>query len=197
MLTQESAKAKVVLNLIPDNIIAAGISRRKREKKIALSLAAAGGICFLSLLLFFLQYFMVEQKASGITGRISELRPKMEIIRRLSEEKKNFESGINMVSEFTRGKVSWLEVMRELSVITPENVWFTNLDFGRDGKINISGEAMSNSLVEELKSGLKDSAYFERVNLISVNQSRKKGREGVNFRLHCYAVVGVEKETFE
>lgn len=191
MVMRETNQPVIKLNLVPGEIIDEGVRRRSKERKLIFGLTAGGGIFLLGVCLFLLQFFILDMRLKKVNEQIEFLRPKMGEIRGLNEEKGNYQSAIETVSEFTRGRISWLEALRELSAVAPEGVWLTNLTLARGGTINISGEAAANSSVRDLESALKDSAYFNQVKLTRIDARRNNL---VSFHLNCHVAAGIEEE---
>lgn len=90
----------------------------------------------------------------------------------------------NLIAE-VRGKLNWLDVLREVSIRKPDSVWFTEMSFDKRRAAVFKGVALYNSAVAEVMEQLRQTEMFLDVRLDYANATQMEGRTVYEFQITC------------
>lgn len=156
------------------------IQVRKRNLLVAAGLGVAiiifGGLLFLQRL---------QQREARLVQveaeleKIKEIVPKVE---KLKREKVAVEKRMMVIEGLLLERARWLNVLLEMTRVFPSSVWIQSLSLPAKESASISAQASSVEAVSDLMVSLKNSPYFEEINLGSV--STPKEGEAVSFPMN-------------
>jgi Tfp pilus assembly protein PilN len=123
----------------------------------------------------------VKMEIARLTGGIEATVSRREVVR-VEEEKR-----LDLIKRLVRERILWSEVMRELSLTVPNDVWLTNLESGNSKRadrkeVRLVGLARSHPDLTRFITLLEGSNYFSDISLIYA----QKGEEPlgkVNFEI--------------
>jgi type IV pilus assembly protein PilM len=170
---RKNIENKIEIDLFPSNLRK---EKEVRQKKRTLVLT---GILIAVLISFGLlaSYNNLAQSQR----RLAKLNKELENLKPLLSEIQGMKRRLSIIKSYTEQRTSSLEILRELSLIVPSEVYLTNLIFEKNRLIDLTGKTTSHPLVTRLVTLLEDSDYFEKVELKFERDSRK----GVDFRITC------------
>ncbi|MFB3926698.1 MAG: pilus assembly protein PilM [Syntrophales bacterium] len=104
--------------------------------------------------------------------------PVQQLKTRIAEAKK--------LSPGARPEVTFLDLLRDISILVPESSDFliTNLDFDGE-RMELKGETANFDMVETIKNGLGRSGYFKNVTVSSASLIKEKNRVEFEVRMNC------------
>jgi len=177
---QPEWRAKKRINLLP-----------REKKKVVAFFQLLFRTVIPALTLFLLSLLIFTMKINLHYRR--EAKEKQQVLNKLEgiiTTAKN--EGIGGESAFIRKalgeRVEWSEILKELSHITSNQVWLSNLSFGKEENssgrsLKIEGFSSSNSSVVEFVSRLQNSSFFRDVHLKEFQKSPFRGEKMVKFVL--------------
>ena len=178
------SKTKWTINLLPENL-------RKRVSQMGLYLAIILSMVSLALLGFWAIRPMVQQRndLNRIRTELEEKKPKVDAIEAIQKKKGLLEKEVQEFELLTRGEISKLEILKELSDIFPPTVWIWNLkvqmkEVSKELLTDVELNGFANS-ASDLISILDKSSLFEKVEFSSPVIKERRG-----------AADQVEKERF-
>ena len=116
---------------------------------------------------------------------IKQFQPQLDQVAAFRKKKASLEKKIEVIEDLDRARTGPVRVMSELATHMPDRVWLTNL--ATDGNaIKMKGEGMDNELVAVLMRALKESPYFEDVDLQGTELGNsKQGLKLVKFNIEA------------
>jgi Tfp pilus assembly PilM family ATPase len=143
------------LNLLP------GEWRERRKKAALRTLLIRGAIglaaIYVAVLLGFLAFMGVQQaQLRRVQGEIKKLQPQFMKARELSRTLVAMQKQLDT-------KYSVLEILREVTLLLPENVKFNGFSFKKDETVVVRGQAQSAALATDYISRLEHSELFSKV----------------------------------
>lgn len=127
------------------------------------------------------QIELVQQDLVRLNKEVGE-------IDELKQRKAKLEQKLAVISALDKGRLRAAYILEELSQRTPEKVWIETLEkTGRD--IKIVGVALDNETVANYMDALRNSKYFEGVELEVTEQIDRGGLKLMKFSLHCTTVL--------
>ena len=101
------------------------------------------------------------------------------MLNQLKKEKAAVEKREKIITGLLTEKARWLDVLLEMTRVFPSSVWVKSLSLPAKDNAAITAQASSVEAVSNLMVRLKNSPYFEEINLGSV--STPKEGEAVSF----------------
>ncbi len=123
----------------------------------------------------------IKMEIAGLTGGIEATVSRREIVR-VEEEKRR-----DLIKRLVRERILWSEIMRELSLTVPEEVWLTDLE-SRNSKradrkeVRLVGLARSHLDLTRFITLLEGSIYFSDISLIYAQKGEEPSGK-VNFEV--------------
>lgn len=115
---------------------------------------------------------------------IARLNKEVGEIDELKQRKAKLEQKLSVISALAKGRLRAAYILGELSQRTPEKVWIESLDKG--GKdLRITGVALDNETVANFMDALRNSKYFNEVELEVTEQINRGGIKLMKFSLRC------------
>jgi len=153
--------------------------------------------CFLSFIIITssnlyitIQKNSLKREKMYLEQNLNQRRAELEELRRIIEERIKLNKGLeNWVKEINENRyLSPAYFLKDLSNITPVNVWLSNLEVSNDNKISFEGYSLDSEGVADFLISLSYSNIFKDVNLQSSNLINIGNKEVQNFR-----IIGVIK----
>lgn len=170
---------KIEINLLPSEFLS-GRKKEKRKRFLQVSGFLAGFIIFLAAGFTFGRIYTTKARLKDLNSRIEKLKPTV-------LEARKMQAQIELISFYTENQSLCLEILRELSLKTviPDEVYLTNLVFGKDKSVNIRGITTSHSIVSQIVVNLKSSPFFENIERRFSRANKMSGRDVVEFEIYC------------
>jgi general secretion pathway protein L len=131
---------------------------------LALALSWGGGV-----------YSRYDRELEGLRAEVKKRKPEVEAVEKIQKQRAELTAEMTEFEKITRGAVSEVGILRELTQILPASVWIWQYKFsGRE--IEISGFADSAS---ELIPLLDKSPLFEKVEFLAPVTKERERRIGV------------------
>jgi type IV pilus assembly protein PilN len=126
-----------------------------------------------------------EERIRQMEADIKQFQPQLDQVAAFRKKKASLEKKIEVIEDLDRARTGPVRVMSELATHMPDRVWLTNLT--TDGNaIKMKGEGMDNELVAVLMRALKESPYFDNVDLQSTELGNsKQGLKLVKFNIEA------------
>lgn len=137
----------------------------------------------------------ITQKQNEITevdGKIQELEEKIPKIKELEEINKDLEAQINTIKQLVYDPIRYANLMDELALIIPQNVFIrdlkidpTNLSMNFGGFAVAVGGSPPLESISRFMRNLQKSKYFKDATLTSTRRTTYKKREAFDFRINA------------
>lgn len=126
-----------------------------------------------------------EERIRQMEADIKQFQPQLDQVAAFRKKKSSLEKKIEVIEDLDRARTGPVRVMSELATHMPDRVWLTNLT--TDGNaIKLKGEGMDNELVAVLMRALKESPYFDNVDLQGTELGNsKQGLKLVKFNIEA------------
>lgn len=103
-------------------------------------------------------------------------------LRELEVQRNNLKRKIDLINDLKSQQANAVIIMDELSKKIPDWVWLTDTTFSAN-RINLKGRSISNNLLADYIYNIKQSPYFDNVNLISSTLRRSGNNQYFEFSL--------------
>jgi Tfp pilus assembly protein PilN len=123
----------------------------------------------------------VRQEIEDINARITELEPKVARVEELKRLIEVAERKEQMLKRLEAARIPWDQVLLELRVIIPRNVWLTSISAAQDGNLVFNGFGLSYTDVARFMVNVQDSALFEGTDLTTSQKQLIGSRQTINF----------------
>lgn len=146
-------------------------------------------------------YWLQSDKIARMKSDSARLKTEMtrytetlKTIDELENTRNQLKMKIEIINELKSRQQEVVKMMDKVSEALPDWAWITELTF-KSGSVTISGKALSNNLIADFISRLKDSNYFPSVEYKDSELKPSQGMEVYEFRLACtYKEPGKTKE---
>lgn len=164
----------------------------KRSLKVNLGTALIGASTFLlivAVVLTVIKTTSVNQKAKELArleASAADLKQRLVAFEKESHSNEFKKSAF--ISSFMTKKTSWSGLLKELSLLSPQDLWLTSLTGeAKDGEIKLlmTGEAVSQALVSDFSSTLESSFFFRNVKLKFSEQLEDVDPAIYRFQVEC------------
>jgi Tfp pilus assembly protein PilN len=181
----------VTINLLPVSYRKPKESQAHQLARSPLAFLAAGGLIAIALLLVattrvrHMRLAGIENQLQQIRSRKASLDALMASVQELRDQKLGLERVIKSRSQ-------WAKRLNQLSNVTPEGVWFTDLLLDAEKGLVIQGSALGHGgeemvqigrLAQDLKSDPGFSAMVRDIQIQSIESMQEKETEIVKFTL--------------
>ena len=120
---------------------------------------------------------------------IKQFQPQLDQVAAFRKKKASLEKKIEIIDDLDRQRSGPVRVMDELATHMPERVWITQLAT-EGGTVKLKGEGMDNELVAQLMRALKDSPFFDKVDLQGTELGNsKEGLKLVKFNVEAVVMA--------
>ncbi len=188
---RKTIRNKIEINLLPPEFLS-GRKKEKRKRFLKVAGFLAGLIIFLVAGFTFGRIYTIKSRLKDLNSMIEKLKPTVLEARKMRAQ-------IELIAFYTENQALCLEILRELSLKTviPDEVYLTNLVFGKDKSVNIRGITTSHSIVSELVVNLKKSPFFENIERRFSRADKKIGRDVVEFEIYCPLAKGRNSQSID
>lgn len=146
-------------------------------------------------------FWLQSQKIDRLGKESARLKTEMarytdtiKMVDELENTRNQLKRKIEIINELKSKQQQVVKMMDKISEALPDWVWITDLSF-TSGAVTVSGKALTNNLIADFISRLKDSNYFPSVDYKDSQFKPMKGMEVYEFRLVCsYQEPGKTKE---
>jgi type IV pilus assembly protein PilN len=146
---------------------AAGEFKAKKRFPYGLLILLVGIIAIVAL--YFYQKNEISKEQALLDAAIQEKKSLQYVeakLQELEEQRNNLKRKIDLINNLKSQQANAVIIMDELSKKIPDWVWLTDASFSAN-RINFRGRAISNNLLADYIYNIKQSPYFDNVNLIS------------------------------
>ena len=182
------------INLLPESARKVGPSSLEQfHRAPILWLACAGMALFVMSLV--VPIHLRRRQLQTLNAAIQVLQPKkadIDQLQRLLQQLKAQESAFKRVGA---GGNVWSKRLNTLSNVTPDGVWFTELNLNEDKGLVIQGSAIGQGgaemvsvgrIVSDLKADVDFSSAIKDIQIESIKRVQEKEVELVQFTLTCF-----------
>ena len=110
---------------------------------------------------------------------LNSLKRKVKVVENYEKDKKNFEEKISVIEQLKKNQTGPVIMLDEISKNIPEGVWLTKITES-GGRINMEGNAISNTDLASFINSLKNTKGFSNVELTE----SKRGAAEANIDLY-------------
>ena len=179
--------------MIRINLLPIKTSRRQEAVKGELMLAgaAAGGVL---LLLVGFQVMLqasvndVQAENTLLQQEIDQVKNIVEEVKQMEQMKVELQKKLSVIKQLKANKTGPVHMLDQLGLATPEKLQLISLD-EKGGRIEITGNSVSNEIISQFLSNLEKSEYFTDVFLNEIDQSEKDGVKLKDFSITARLVV--------
>lgn len=123
----------------------------------------------------------VQAAITETKAAIDELQPKVARVEELKRLIEAAERKEQMLKRLEAGRIPWDQVLLELRVVIPRDVWLTSVSLAGDGNLVFNGFGMSYTAVARFMVNLESSRMFEGTDLTVSQKQMMAARETINF----------------
>ena len=179
--------------MIRINLLPIKTSRRQEAVKGELVMAgvAAGAVLVVLLGLQFVltsRVGTIEAENAVLNTELKQLEASVKDVENLEQMKADVMKKLGVINRLKANKSGPVHMLDQLSQATPEKLQLQSLD-ERDGRIELTGIAVSNEVISQFLSNLERSEYFTDVFLNEIDQSDKDGVKLKDFSITARLVV--------
>jgi Tfp pilus assembly protein PilN len=136
----------------------------------------------------------LEKDAARLKTEMTRYADTIKTVDELENTRNQLKRKIEIINDLKNQQQQVVKMMDKLSEALPDWAWITELSFS-SGSVSIAGKALTNNLIADFISRLKDSNYFPNVEYKDSKLVPMKGMEVYDFRLVCtYQEPGKTKE---
>lgn len=187
------------INLLPEEL-----KRAEKKRQIRIVLIILTSLYMVSLVMvYFHQRSIVTGKEKVLSSLKQErnalllikqsYRVIKESLKQTEEKNKDIEKRMKVVDSIVSSKIYWSEILRRITLLIPENLWFTSLssyniedrssDKATIKGIKINGTALSNRHIAQFIFSLENSSLFENIFLAYSTRRTQSERDFFDFEL--------------
>ena len=123
----------------------------------------------------------VREEIAAINAEITELEPKVARVEELKRLIEVAERKEQMLKRLEAARIPWDQVLLELRVVIPRNVWLTSVSAAQDGNLVFNGFGLSYTDVARFMVNLESSRMFDGTDLTVSQRQLMGARQTVNF----------------
>ena len=182
------------INLIPQD-------DRKTRRKISLPSVSGGAMLWTAIVAVvyvgtvFSISALQQRKLSDLENKIVEakeesqrLAPQLAKIRKLTREREEVNKRLNIIATLDRDRYLRTEVMNDMAVALPRNMWITRLIEQGGTRVSMEGITFSNFTIADFMNNLEKSDKFDQVSLKVAEEGEIEGHRVVKFTLNSNLV---------
>ena len=138
----------------------------------------------------------VRDEIAAINAEITELEPKVARVEELKRLIEVAERKEQMLKRLEAARIPWDQVLLELRVVIPRNVWLTSISAAQDGNLVFNGFGLSYTDVARFMVNLESSRMFESTDLTVSQRQLITNRQTINFSVTSHLTSrGTEAST--
>ncbi len=149
-----------------------------RRKQITVTGVLALSIVMMLSTLFVIGFY-------GKSSYLAQIKRSIANIEKDASEVEKMRSSINLVKGRLDAKKSSINILNEISRLTPKEIYFTNINIEEDRQTVLQGRAAAMSNVFEFVTTLENSPYFENVQTTYTTTKKEKETEYAKFEIIC------------
>ena len=167
----------------------------KRRPPYGLLILLLGIIAIIAL--YFYQRNEINKEQTLLDAAIQEKKSLVYVdakLRELEAQRNDLKRKIDLIIDLKSQQANAVIIMDELSKSIPDWVWVTDASFSRNAVISLRGRSISNNLLADFIYNLKQSPYFDNVDLISSTLRRAGNNPYFDFSLRITFLPSGSKE---
>ncbi len=182
------------INLLPNSARKTGLSQVDQLHRAPILWVVGGGL-FVFILLLFIPLQVRRAQLNGLNAKIQALQPRKLEVDRLQSELQQLRAQEEVLQKVQGGIHNrWAKRLNVLSDVTPEGVWYTELNLDRAKGLVIQGSAIAEGgsetvrigrLVQDLKANPDFSSAVKDIQIESIKRVQDGEVELVQFTLTC------------
>ncbi|MBI5180066.1 MAG: PilN domain-containing protein [Nitrospirae bacterium] len=159
---------------------------------VALIVITAGGVGY-GWMLLNSKVSRLENEKVLANKELNSLKEKVKVVENYEKDKKNFEEKISVIEQLKKNQTGPVIMLDEISKNIPERVWLTKITES-GGKINMEGNAISNTDLASFINNLKNTKGFSNVELTESKGAAEANIPIYIFKMQCdfKVVMGAE-----
>jgi len=179
--------------MIEINLLPVRAARKRESLRFQLTIFSL----ILALVLILIAYFSwssgkrearIDTQLKLVQEDLVRLNKEVGEIDELKQRKAKLEQKLSVISALAKGRLRAAYILGELSQRIPEKVWIESLD--KSGKdLKIAGVALDNETVANFMEALRNSKYFNEVELEVTEQIDRGGMKLMKFSLRCSTAI--------
>ena len=182
------------INLIPQD-------GRKSRRKISLPTVSGGAVLWVAIVAVvyvgtvFSVSALQQRKLNDLSNKITEakeesqrLAPQLAKIRKLTREREEVNKRLEIIAKLDRDRYLRTEVMNDVAVSLPRNMWITRLVEQGGTRVSLEGITFSNFTIADFMNNLEKSYKFNQVSLKVAEEGDIEGHRVVKFTLNSNLV---------
>lgn len=166
-----------MINFIPSEIRNKTLSTIKQKHFLYMGILLAGILLVSSGIIFKNIYDQISQVAYLKKQIAKEEAPAKEI--------SLAKSRLDVIKEWYAGQKNFIDILKELYRITPDEISLTVLNYDIDNPLILQGSANMISDIFKYVSILEQSGYFQNVQIKYATKRRVRNRELTDFQINC------------
>ena len=159
-----------------------------RRKQITVTGVLVLSIIMMLSTLFFVVFYGKSSYLAGIKKSVANIEKDALGVEQMR-------SSINLVKGRLDARKSSINILHEISRLTPKEIYFTNINIEEDKQTVLQGRAAAMSNVFEFVTTLENSPYFENVQTTYTTTKKEKDTEYAKFEIIC--MHEKDREDFE
>lgn len=167
------------INLLPRERVRAPAPAPLRIGGVVLVLLVAAAV--VATLFLNARNAAVRDEIAAINAEITELEPKVARVEELKRLIEVAERKEQMLKRLEAARIPWDQVLLELRVVIPRNVWLTSVSAAQDGNLVFNGFGLSYTDVARFMVNLESSPMFEGTDLTVSQRQMIANRQTINF----------------
>ena len=165
------------INLLPQEFKDNKLYLAKRMEFVStLSLLGLAGLIFFAI--FGFDIYSKTKIIKDLSNKLEKINPKATAVEEIKKR-------ITIINEHLKQEGSCIDILRELHIITPGDVFLNTFIFEEDQGVTIKGTAPSMSVVFSFVPILNKSDFFENVRVRYATQRKMVGSELTDFEIVC------------
>jgi len=178
------------INLIPQD-------DRKARRKISLPTVSGGAVLWTAIVAVvyvgtvFSVSALQQRKLTDLSNKIVDakeesqrLAPQLAKIRKLTREREEVNKRLNIIATLDRDRYLRTEIMNDVAVHVPRNMWITRLLEQGGTRVSLEGITFSNFTIADFMNNLEKSDKFNQVSLKVAEEGEIDGHRVVKFTLN-------------
>ena len=159
-----------------------------RRKQITVTGVLVLSIIMMLSTLFFIVFYGKSSYLVGIKKSVARIEKEASEVERMR-------SSISLVKGRLDAKKNSINILHEISRLTPQEIYFTNINIEENKQTVLQGRAAAMSNVFEFVTTLENSPYFENVQTTYTTTKKEKDTEYAKFEIIC--MHEKDKENFD
>jgi len=123
----------------------------------------------------------LEKKITVAKEESAQLAPQLAKIRKLTKEREEVSKRLNIIASLDRDRYLRVQLMNDLSMSVPGNLWLTNLVETGGSRVELEGYTFSNFTIADLMANMEKSKRFQNVALKVAEEGKLDGHKVVKF----------------